>query len=69
MSEPVIAGEYTLNIDVPGEIKELKGSQGSHAGRRGKRKTAQSCESESNRLEHDDRIHLSFACNIPRFQH
>jgi len=24
MSEPVIAGEYTLNIDVPGEIKELK---------------------------------------------
>jgi len=36
MSEPVIAGEYTLNIDVPSKIKELKGSQGSRAGRKGK---------------------------------
>lgn len=35
MSEPVIAGEYALNIDVPGEIKELKDSQRSRAGRLG----------------------------------
>jgi hypothetical protein len=41
MSEPVIAGEYTSNIDVQGEIKEPKGSHGSRAERRGKRKTAQ----------------------------
>lgn len=51
MSEPVIAGEYTLNIDVPGEIKELKGFSGiSSWKKREKENCAVYCESESNRL-------------------
>jgi len=64
MSEPVIAGEYTLNIDVPEEIKELKVLRDLELEEEGKGKLRSLANLNQIGWEHDDRIHLSFACNI-----